>query len=92
MVRDLADEAGISLGFDSNSDYGSGGGGGWDSTDEKVRKEARERLSLVLQMAAQFYTRCLVEMPAAGGARYAAILIGVTLCDSTHVMRCDMIR
>lgn len=69
MVRDLADEAGIPLGFDNASQGGGSGGGGGDGGDEKARKEARERLSLVLQMAAQFYTRCLVEMPAAGAAR-----------------------
>lgn len=70
MVSDLAEEAGIPLGFDNDSDHGGGGGGGgWDSNDEKARREERERLSLVLQMAAHFYTRCLVEMPAAGGAR-----------------------
>lgn len=71
VVRDLAEEAGIPLGFDQADDGGDGGGGGggWDNGDEKMRREARERLSLVLQMAAQFYTRCLVEMPAAGGAR-----------------------
>lgn len=71
VVRDLAEEAGIPLGFDNASEDGSrsGGGGRWDNGDEKKRREARERLSLVLQMAAQFYTRCLVEMPAAGGAR-----------------------
>lgn len=75
-MRELAEEAGISLGFDNddNAFQDSGGGGGgskgtWNSEDEKASREARERLSLVLQMAAQFYTRCLVEMPAAGGAR-----------------------
>lgn len=68
MVRDLAEEAGISLGFDSSSP--GGGSGAREATDdEKARREARERLSLVLQMTAQFYTRCLVEMPAAGVAR-----------------------
>lgn len=72
-MRDLADQADISLGFD-NADEGGGGGGGGA---EKARKEARERLSLVLQMAAQFYTRCLVEMPAAGGARYVTGRDGV---------------
>lgn len=66
VVRDLAEEAGISLGFDSSSEDG---GAGWDPADAKARKEERERLSLVLQMAAQFYTRCLVEMEPAGGAR-----------------------
>lgn len=67
MVRELADDAGISLGFDNASEGGAFGGG--DSGDEKARREARERLSLVLQMAAKFYTRCLVELPAAGAAR-----------------------
>lgn len=75
MVRDLAEEAGIPLGF-GNADEGGGGGAGWRTgEDEKARKEARERLSLVLQMAAQFYTRCLVEMPAAGGARWVRLCV-----------------
>ena len=66
-VRELAEEAGVSLDdADADSSEGGDGSGGGD---EKERKEARERLSLVLQMAAQFYTRCLVEMPAAGVAR-----------------------
>lgn len=68
VVRDLAEHAGISLGIDTSSP-GGGSGTRADSGDEKARREARERLSLVLQMAAQFYTRCLVEMPAAGAAR-----------------------
>lgn len=69
MVRDLAEEAGISLGIDSSAP-GGGSGAREASADEKARREGRERLSLVLQMAAQFYTRCLVEMPAAGAARW----------------------
>ncbi len=67
-MRNLAEEAGISLGFDDADEVSSGGGGGGGAG-----KEARERLSLVLQMAAQFYTRCLVEMPAAGGARWVTV-------------------
>lgn len=68
MVRDLAEEAGVPLGFD-NAPQDSSEGWAGDTGDEKARREARERLSVVLQMAAQFYTRCLVEMPAAGVAR-----------------------
>lgn len=67
-VRTLAEENGIPLGLESAQGGGSRSRK-TDSGDEKARKEARERLSLVLQMAAQFYTRCLVEMPAAGAAR-----------------------
>lgn len=67
-MRDLAEQAGIALEVDSSPSGGSG-----DTreatADEKARREARERLGLVLKIAAQFYTRCLVEMPAAGGAR-----------------------
>lgn len=68
VVRDLAEEAGVPLGFD-NAPQDSSEGWAGDTGDEKARREARERLSVVLQMAAQFYTRCLVEMPAAGVAR-----------------------
>eukprot|EP00903_Cladosiphon_okamuranus_P011616 g10926.t1 len=79
VVRELAEEAGVPLGFDNASDDSGGGGGGrWDNGDDKQRREARERLSLVLQMAAQFYNRCLVEMPAAGGARAHIIERGVS--------------
>ncbi|CAM9897574.1 unnamed protein product, partial [Ectocarpus sp. 12 AP-2014] len=76
VVHDLAVEAGIPLGFENAAD--GSGGGKWDTADEKARREARERLSLVLQMAAQFYTRCLVEMPAAGGARAHIIERGIS--------------
>jgi DNA primase catalytic core len=34
-----------------------------------LERQARDRLSLVLEMAAQFYVRCLAELPAAGAAR-----------------------
>lgn len=67
-VRTLAEESGIPLSHEP-AEGGSIRSSRSDTGDEKARKEARERLSLVLQMAAQFYTRCLVEMPAAGAAR-----------------------
>ncbi|CAM9170725.1 unnamed protein product [Ascophyllum nodosum] len=75
-VRELAEEAGVSLDdADADSSEGGDGSGGGD---EKERKEARERLSLVLQMAEQFYTRCLVEMPAAGVARAHLLERGIS--------------
>lgn len=70
-VRELAEEAGVSLheAEYSSSSEADDASRGHNSGDEKERREARERLNLVLEMAAQFYTRCLVEMPAAGVAR-----------------------
>ncbi|CAM9877099.1 unnamed protein product, partial [Choristocarpus tenellus] len=70
-VQTLADDCGIELGYGSPV---KGGGNERGSLD----KEARERLGLVLQMAAQFYARCLAEMPSAGVARAHLLQRGIS--------------
>ncbi|CAM9830638.1 unnamed protein product [Discosporangium mesarthrocarpum] len=63
-VKTLADECGVDLHPASSRPVSPR-----EMEMASQRREERERLGLVLEMAAQFYTRCLVEMPSAGVAR-----------------------